>query len=65
MARRRKDFVTIICYGQLETMERNDAMEKYMDCIRHSEGHERNRYFNIVSDLTEGKAVCSDRDGNY
>ena len=62
---KKKDIVNITCYGQTEKMERNKAMVKYRDCIQHSEGHERNRYLNILMDLMDGKAECSDRNGDY
>ena len=62
---KKKDIVTIVCYGRKETRERNEAMQFYRDCAEHSEGHERNRYFNILMDLMDGKTECSDRDGDY
>jgi len=61
----KNDMVTITCYGRTETMDRIDALQKYRDCIAHSEGHERTRYFNIVVDLMNGKTECSDRNGDY
>lgn len=62
---KKKDMVTVTCYGRTETMERNKAMQFYRDCAQNSEGHERNRYFNVLMDLMDGKTECSDRDGDY
>ena len=62
---KKKDMVTITCYGKKETKERNEAMRFYKDCAENSEGHERNRYFNILMDLMDGKNLCSDRNGDY
>lgn len=65
MGLRKKDMVTITCYGKTESRDRNEAMQFYMDCAQNSEGHERNRYFNILTDLMDGKTKCSDRNGDY
>ena len=62
---KKKDMVTIICYRKEETMSRSAAIEEFMDCVNNSEGHERNRYVNILMDLLDGKTICSDRDGDY
>lgn len=62
---KKKDMVTITCYGKQEIRERNEAMQFYRDCALNSEGHERNRYFNILMDLMDGKTECSDRNGDY
>lgn len=55
-----KDIVTISCYGQIETMTRRDAIEKYLDCMRNSEGAERERYETIYFQLLDGETNCSD-----
>ena len=62
---RKKDYVTIICYGKTEERTRNDALSFYHDCARNSEGHEQRRYLNILDDLMAGKTVCNDRNGDY
>lgn len=55
-----KDIVTITCYNQTEKMERNAAIKKYLDCMRHSEGSERERYENIYFQLLDGETECYD-----
>ena len=62
---KRKDMVNVTCYGRKETLTRHQALQKYRDCAVHSEGHERNRYFNVLMDLMDGKTECSDHDGDY
>lgn len=59
------DIVEIICYGRHEKMERQKAIKEYKMAILCSEGHERNRYVNILMDLEMGYKVCNDRDGDY
>lgn len=54
------DIVTISCYGQIETMTREEALDKYLDCMRHSEGSERERYENIYFALLDGEKLCYD-----
>ena len=46
--------MVVTCYEQQEVMERGLAIEKYLDCIMHSEGAERDRYVNIYFQLTRG-----------
>jgi hypothetical protein len=62
MARRRKvDLVVVTCYNQQEVMERGLAIQKYLDCIMHSEGAERDRYVNIYFQLTSGAKEAWDQ----
>ena len=56
-----KDIVTIICYGQVEKMEREQALDKYFDCMMMCEGSEGERYKNIYCQLKQGEKVCVDR----
>ena len=60
MARKRLNIVTILCYGEIETMERKKAIEKYYQAMVCCEGSEKERYCNIYSQLVEGKNVCKD-----
>ena len=61
MARRSKvDLVVVTCYNQQEVMERGLAVKKYLDCIMHSEGAERDRYVNIYFQLTNGAKEARD-----
>lgn len=57
-----KDMVTIITYGQAEQMERKQAEKFMLDCMRHSEGSERDRYTNVYLKLLEGLTECSDEE---
>ena len=55
--------VKTICYGKEETWaSREDAIREFKDCMRHSEGAERNRYFNILCDLEDGADIAIDRE---
>ena len=54
------DVVTIYCYNQKETITRRDAIDKYLDCMRNSEGSERERYENIYFALLDGEMICYD-----
>lgn len=54
------DKVKITCYGKTEEMEREDALSKYLDCMAHSEGAERDRYVNIYLQLIAGEKECND-----
>ena len=61
MARRRKvDIVVVTCYNQQEVMERGLAVQKYLDCLLHSEGSEHERYETIYFQLVSGRKECSD-----
>lgn len=60
MARKKSNIVTIVCYGQIETMEREKAIAKYYKAMACCEGSEKERYCNIYCQLVEGKNVCKD-----
>jgi hypothetical protein len=62
MARRKSDIVVIECYGQIETMERQKAIEKYYEGMVCCEGSERDRYVTIYEKLMNGEKICSDTD---
>lgn len=58
-----KDIVEVVCYGKVETWEhREDAIEFYEECMRHSEGSEHSRYFKIWCDLMDGMDFCTDEE---
>ena len=58
----KKEIITIECYGKKEQWtSREKAKAFYLDCMRNSEGAERDRYTNIYIQLTEGKKNCTDR----
>lgn len=52
--------VDIICYGQKETMLKTKALRLYNEAFRGSEGHEKQRYANILADLNDGRTLCWD-----
>ena len=56
----KNNLVTIICNGQVEKMLREEAIQKYLTCMTWSEGTEKERYANIISDLVADNDVCSD-----
>lgn len=57
----RKDIVTVTCYGITEQMERQKAIRFYSDGVLSCDGSEKERYANILAQLTSGLTVCSDR----
>ena len=55
--------ITIVCYGKEEKWKsREEAKAFYLDCMRHSEGAERDRYTNIYLQLVDGMTYCKDRE---
>ena len=56
------DIAKITCYGKTEYAERKKAISFYLDCMRHSEGSERDRYTNIYIQLLDGLDECSDEE---
>lgn len=55
--------VTVItnCYGQeRKWIDREEAKKYYLDCMRNSEGSERDRYVTIYLKLMDGLKYCSD-----
>ena len=54
------DIVIITCYGQTETMHRQDAIAEYQEAMMCCEGSEAERYSNIYFQLLEGRKHCSD-----
>ena len=56
------NYVKTICYGKERTFdERQEAIDFYEDCVQNSEGSERERYVEILTDLRNGKQVCTDK----
>lgn len=60
MPKRNLNIVTIFCYGQVEQMKRDVAINKYYNAMVCSDGSEKERYCNIYTQLVEGKNVCKD-----
>lgn len=55
--------VTVKCYGKEDTYAtRQEAIDFYKDCIRHSEGAERDRYLRIVMRLEDGALHATDEE---
>lgn len=54
------DKVTVICYGEKETLTRDVAMAKYLRCMYGSEGAEHERYETIFFQLMAGRTNVSD-----
>ena len=52
--------VSIECYGEVETMTREQALDKYRMCIDYSDGSEKERYVNIFLQLLDGYRICYD-----
>lgn len=55
-----KEVVTVICYGRMEHMTREQAIDKYYEGMVCCEGCERDRYTEIYCQLAEGKKICMD-----
>lgn len=52
--------VSIECYGEVETMTREQALDKYKMCVICCDGCERDRYVNIFFQLLDGYKHCCD-----
>ena len=52
--------VSILCYNEIETMTREEALDKYRECVEYSDGCERERYVNIFFQLLDGCSICRD-----
>lgn len=52
---KKKDLVTIVCYGSKEVVERKKAMDNYFEAMCCCEGAERERYTNIYCRLKCGE----------
>ena len=52
--------VTVTCYGEKESITREQAIDKYYDAMIYCEGSERDRYMAIYCQLIEGLAEVSD-----
>ena len=57
---KKKDMVTISCYGRKTVMEREEAKKFYLECMAFSEGSERERYVNVYLGLVGGLDYCTD-----
>lgn len=56
----KNDIVEIKCYGKITKMERQKAIQKFLEGVILCEGSEKERYSNILADLISGKNFCSD-----
>ena len=54
------DMVLVICGGRQEQMDRQEAINFYMEGTLSCEGSEQSRYASILAQLLEGSIVCSD-----
>ena len=53
--------VITVCYDERKMWKsREEAKEFFLDCMRNSEGAERERYVNVYLDLVDGKEICTD-----
>ena len=53
--------VRVICYGKEDIWKnREDAIRFYREGVACCDGSERERYVNVLMDLLDGKAVCTD-----
>lgn len=53
--------IEITCYDEKSLWtNRNDAINFYKECYLCSDGHEKERYAKILSELYSGKNECSD-----
>lgn len=56
----KKDLVKIINYNKERIMERNAAIQFYLECMMCSEGAERERYVKIYLGLLQGLKEVAD-----
>lgn len=52
--------VTVTCYGQKETMNREEAIDKYYEGMIVCDGSEAERYQSIYCQLMDGETEVSD-----
>lgn len=58
---KKKDNVTVICYGKSEVWEsRQEALNYYYEGMLACDGSEKERYTKIWTEIRVGKEVCSD-----
>lgn len=58
----KQDIVRITCYGTTKEYDRQQAINKFLECMMMSEGSERDRYTNIYIALMAGdKIINGDR----
>lgn len=55
-----KQEVTVTCYGQTETMTREEAIDEYYEGMMCCEGSEGERYKSIYCQLMNGDTNVSD-----
>ena len=53
--------VTVTCYNRTEKKTRREALAKYYEGMKCSEGSEHERYETIFFQLLEGYTECSDQ----
>lgn len=53
--------VTVRCYNEEEKLTKAEALKKYKEGFECSDGSERERYMEILSDLMDGKDYCDDK----
>lgn len=58
----KKKYIIVVSYQIEKWSNRKKAMQFYMDCIRNTEGAERDRYTDIYFDLADGLDICGDID---
>ena len=56
------DIVNITCYRKTEQMSRDDAILYYSEAESMTDGHERQRYANILRGLRAGLTDVTDED---
>lgn len=57
---KKKDLVTVTCYGKTKTWERKDAIAFFLEGMRYCDGAERDRYTNIYLQLIDGAKEAYD-----
>lgn len=57
--------VTVVCYGEEEHwITRKAALNFYSNAIDATDGHEQQRYINIVDQLEQGSTFADDFNGD-
>ena len=53
--------ILVACYNEITKWnKRENAIKFYQECVINSDGAERDRYINILIDLSEGLDECHD-----
>ena len=53
--------IEVYCYAKRTFESKASAERFYVQCIKNSEGSERERYANVLADILDGFTICWDQ----